>query len=181
MGVTPLRADLDKPLTLRRLAGIGNLILHFAPPQETGLQDKRTRALLAALSTGKILPRRLVYISTSGVYGDCGGLGLRRSVQCIRRRGGARRSMRKSLRRFFLIVVLLFHSARAGICAGDRLPLARESSPTCLSRHRGLKRRFRSNADRLDYCHVHRACVARAEVEQCLSPAMCPSWGNRAA
>ena len=26
MGVTPLRADLDKPRTLRRLAGIGNLI-----------------------------------------------------------------------------------------------------------------------------------------------------------
>ena len=73
MGVTPLRADLDKPHTLKRLAGIGNVVLHFAPPQETGLQDKRTRALIAALSGGKILPRRLVYISTSGVYGNCDG------------------------------------------------------------------------------------------------------------
>jgi nucleoside-diphosphate-sugar epimerase len=36
------------------------------------LTDSRTRHLLAALSQGK-LPKQLLYISTSGVYGDCAG------------------------------------------------------------------------------------------------------------
>ena len=40
LGVTPLRADLDKPHSLKRLAGIGNMVLHFAPPQETGPNGK---------------------------------------------------------------------------------------------------------------------------------------------
>ncbi|MBI4989284.1 MAG: SDR family oxidoreductase [Rhodocyclales bacterium] len=128
LGVTPLRADLDKPNTLRRLAGIGNLILHFAPPQETGLVDKRTKALLAALSTGKILPRRLVYISTSGVYGDCGGAWvseerpLRPQTGRARRRGDAEALLRRFGRSRRVAVPIL---RAPGIYAGDRLPLAR--------------------------------------------------------
>lgn len=128
MGVTPLRADLDKPRTLRRLAGIGNLILHFAPPQETGLKDRRTQALLAALSTGKILPRRLVYISTSGVYGDCSGAWVseERPVHPqtgrARRRGDAEARLRRFGRSRRVAVPIL---RAPGIYAGDRLPLAR--------------------------------------------------------
>ena len=38
-----------------------------------GSDDPRTRNLIAALQRGKSLPRRIVYISTTGVYGDCGG------------------------------------------------------------------------------------------------------------
>jgi len=128
MGVTPLRADLDKPRTLRRLAGIGNLILHFAPPQESGLQDARTRALLAALSTGKILPRRLVYISTSGVYGDCGGAWVseERPAHPQTPRARRRTDAEARLRRFGCTRRVAVSILRApGIYAGDRLPLAR--------------------------------------------------------
>jgi nucleoside-diphosphate-sugar epimerase len=128
MGVTPLRADLDKPHTLKRLAGIGNLILHFAPPQETGRQDKRTRALLAALSTGKILPRRLVYISTSGVYGDCRGAWVseERPLQPQTPRARRRADAEARLRRFGRARRVAVSILRApGIYAGDRLPLAR--------------------------------------------------------
>ena len=128
MGVTPLRADLDKPHTLKRLAGIGNLILHFAPPQETGRQDKRTRALLAALSTGKILPRRLVYISTSGVYGDCRGAWVseERPLQPQTPRALRRADAEARLRRFGRARRVAVSILRApGIYAGDRLPLAR--------------------------------------------------------
>lgn len=128
MGVTPLRADLDKPHTLKRLAGIGNLILHFAPPQETGRQDKRTRALLAALSTGKILPRRLVYISTSGVYGDCRGAWVseERTLHPQTPRALRRADAEARLRRFGRARRVAVSILRApGIYAGDRLPLAR--------------------------------------------------------
>jgi nucleoside-diphosphate-sugar epimerase len=41
--------------------------------RRSSTQDTRTRHLIAALRRGKYLPRRLVYISTSGIYGDCGG------------------------------------------------------------------------------------------------------------
>lgn len=69
LGAVPLLADLDRPATLRRLAGLADYIVHLAPPQAEGALDRRTRHLSA------ILPERarLVYVSTSGVYGDCGG------------------------------------------------------------------------------------------------------------
>ncbi|OIQ92575.1 NAD dependent epimerase/dehydratase family protein [mine drainage metagenome] len=73
-GVTAIRGDLDRPATLARLSGLADLVLHFAPPPASGTDgDPRTRRLIAALRRGKILPRRLVYISTTGIYGDCGG------------------------------------------------------------------------------------------------------------
>jgi nucleoside-diphosphate-sugar epimerase len=128
LGVTPLRADLDSPRTLKRLAGIGNLILHFAPPQETGLVDRRTQALLAALMTGKILPRRLVYISTTGVYGDCGGAWVSEEHPVRPRTGRARRraDAEARLRRFGRSRGVAVSILRApGIYAGARIPLAR--------------------------------------------------------
>ncbi|UUX95531.1 NAD-dependent epimerase/dehydratase family protein [Aquabacterium sp. J223] len=71
-GVVPLRGDLDTPATLVRLAGLAPAVLHLAPPPGEGDTDPRTRRLLQALSRGTA-PARLVYGSTSGVYGDCGG------------------------------------------------------------------------------------------------------------
>lgn len=70
LGIVPVLGNLDQAGSLRKLAGLADSILHFAPPQARGSQDARTRNLIAALSQSSILPRRLVYISTSGVYGD---------------------------------------------------------------------------------------------------------------
>jgi nucleoside-diphosphate-sugar epimerase len=72
-GVRLAIGDLDHPETLAPFAGAAELVLHLAPPDETGAGDARTRNLITALSGAPMLPRRLVYISTSGVYGDCGG------------------------------------------------------------------------------------------------------------
>ena len=76
-GVRLYVGDLDRPETLGPLAGAADLIVHSAPPPDTGPRDTRTRALVAALDRsrdgGGMLPQRLVYISTSGVYGDCAG------------------------------------------------------------------------------------------------------------
>jgi nucleoside-diphosphate-sugar epimerase len=47
-------------------------VVHLAPPQPEGTRDRRTRALVRALAQGRA-PRRLVYVSTTGVYGDCQG------------------------------------------------------------------------------------------------------------
>jgi nucleoside-diphosphate-sugar epimerase len=71
-GVTPLLGDLDTPSTLARLSGLADAVLYLAPPPTTGKADPRLGALLAALALRR-LPRRFVYASTTGVYGDCGG------------------------------------------------------------------------------------------------------------
>jgi len=63
--------DLDRPDTLTLPAA--EALLHCAPPPDRGSADPRTANLLAALEKGRILPARLVYVSTSGVYGDCAG------------------------------------------------------------------------------------------------------------
>jgi nucleoside-diphosphate-sugar epimerase len=85
-GVIPIPGDLDNRKSLVRLAGLADIVLHFAPPPGEGESDPRTRRLLAALSRRASLARSqpgripaqnrekaLVYISTSGVYGDCAG------------------------------------------------------------------------------------------------------------
>ena len=80
LGVEPLLGDLDYRSSLDRVAGLADAVLHLAPPPNMGSRDTRTRNLLRALSQGRgrrrKLHRRLVYISTSGVYGDCGGGGV---------------------------------------------------------------------------------------------------------
>jgi len=72
LGAVPLVGDLDVPATLGRLGGLADAVLHLAPPPATGADDPRTRALLRALARGGRV-RRIVYASTSGVYGDCAG------------------------------------------------------------------------------------------------------------
>ena len=71
-GIVPLRGDLDRPETLARLAGLADAVLHLAPPVASGERDPRTAHLIHALARSPRL-RRLVYASTSGVYGDCAG------------------------------------------------------------------------------------------------------------
>lgn len=85
-GVIPIPGDLDDRKSMTRLAGLADIVLHFAPPPGEGESDPRTRRLLSALSRraslacsqpgripGANREKALVYISTSGVYGDCGG------------------------------------------------------------------------------------------------------------
>ena len=71
-GAVPLLGDLDDPATLVRLGALADWVLHLAPPPGQGATDPRTAALLRALRRGGRVSR-IVYASTSGVYGDCAG------------------------------------------------------------------------------------------------------------
>ena len=71
-GVTPIVGNLDAPASLQRLAGWATRVLHLAPPPLQGNTDPRTLALTRMLMR-RSAPRSVVYGSTSGVYGDCGG------------------------------------------------------------------------------------------------------------
>jgi len=90
--IVPMPGDLDDRASLARIAGLADVVLHFAPPPSSGECDPRTRNLLAALSHGA-LPQRLVYISTSGVYGDCGGAYVSETHRLNAQNARARRRM----------------------------------------------------------------------------------------
>lgn len=127
-GAIPLRADLDDARSLKRLAGIADGVLHFAPPPSGGDGDPRMKRLLAALEARRSLPQGVVYISTTGVYGDCGGAWVDETRPCraqtarARRRIDAERQLRAFGRRRQVRVAIL---RAPGIYAADRLPLER--------------------------------------------------------
>ena len=128
MGIMPIAGDLDRPDTLAPLAGLAHDVVHFAPPPERGARDTRTAHLIAALGKRGSLPRQLVYISTSGVYGDCNGdlveetRPARPQTERARRRADAERQLRAWGRRSGVRVSLL---RVPGIYAANRLPIAR--------------------------------------------------------
>lgn len=120
-------ADLDRPPTLVPFAGWADTVLHTAPPPADGDTDTRTATLLAVLGKGNP-PQRVVYLSTSGVYGDCGGAlvdeahPLNPSTARARRRADAERQLGAWCRTGGSTLVVL---RVPGIYAADRLPLDR--------------------------------------------------------
>nr|WP_233170880.1 NAD-dependent epimerase/dehydratase family protein [Herbaspirillum sp. ASV7] len=149
-GAIPIVADLDAPHTLGRLARLAPTIVHLAPPQSAGRIDRRTRNLAAILPEGA----RLVYISTTGVYGDCAGASFdetrrvhpqnaravrRVDAETVLRAWARRRHGRLSILRV------------PGIYAADRLPLERL--------HKGLPALV--EAEDVHTNHIHADDLAR--------------------
>lgn len=127
-GARPILADLDHASSLKRISGLADIVLHFAPPPSHGKTDTRTRHLLAALTRGKSLPQRLVYVSTSGVYGDCAGQRIDEThaqhptTDRALRRVDAEHQLRRFASRNGVCVSIL---RVPGIYAENRLPIER--------------------------------------------------------
>ena len=123
-GSTPVVANLDHPDSLHRLQGLATTVVHLAPPPSEGAQDRRTRNLT------RILPRHgtLVYVSTTGVYGDCGGalFDETRPVAPVNARAQRRVDAEQVLRRWARRAQANLSILRVpGIYAADRLPVER--------------------------------------------------------
>ena len=130
-GVELIEGDLDDSASLASLAGRAERIAHLAPPAGSGSIDSRTRKLLAALAPrgrGAMLPQRFVYLSTSGVYGDCASEWVEETrppepqTDRARRRLDAERALGEWGERNKVEIVIL---RVPGIYASDRLPLDR--------------------------------------------------------
>ena len=120
-GVVPLVGDLDRRASLERLAPFAVRTLHLAPPQAEGVRDQRTRNLRAALAAR---PRRFVYVSTTGVYGDARGAWRDETARLAASTERARRRVDGE----GVVRAAPWHGSvlRApGIYAHDRLPLER--------------------------------------------------------
>jgi nucleoside-diphosphate-sugar epimerase len=132
-GIIPIHGDLDDRSTLARLAGIAQVVLHLAPPPNYGSRDTRTAHLLSALTLQTrrhqgILPQRLIYISTSGVYGNCDGAFVDEvhpvspgNDRALRRIDAEKQIRRWGIRNHKSVSILRV----PGIYAASRLPLAR--------------------------------------------------------
>jgi nucleoside-diphosphate-sugar epimerase len=159
-GALPVIADLDARASLARAVRLAPTVLHLVPPGLARADDMRTRTLIAALCAthrsparpAGIAPRgyglsgnghqarcrprcppRVVYVSTTGVYGDCSGARVDEThrVQPGNARARRRVSAEQQLRRATARGALAATIARVpGIYAANRLPLARLAKGT---------------------------------------------------
>jgi len=71
-GIAPVASDLDHPIDEPPAAAADGTVFYLVPPPgDAEDDDPRLRHFLRACE--EAVPRRLVYLSTSGVYGDCHG------------------------------------------------------------------------------------------------------------
>ena len=156
-GIVPIVGDLDRLATLDRLRAAPFAVLHFAPPPSEGRDDPRTRKLIAALARARRIPQRFVYISTSGVYGDCAGARVtearprRAQTPRAHRRVAAEDRLRDWAMRYGVSLAIL---RAPGIYTETRLPVERlkHGTPTL------------TPEDDVFTNHIHADDLARATV-----------------
>lgn len=126
-GAHPLFGNLDDQSTLHRLSQIADTVIHLAPPNPNGTTDLRTKSLIQALSKGRRV-KRFIYISTTGVYGDCGGQLISetqavqpQNLRAVRRVDAERQLRAWAIQQGVSVVILRV----PGIYAGNRLPVDR--------------------------------------------------------
>ena len=139
VGILPIIGDLDRRRSLKRagaMARAAHAVLHLAPPPGDGFDDPRTKRWLAAAASkstsrkakeSKPRPRKLrnVYVSTTGVYGDCAGVRIDETRRArpanarAKRRVAAEARLRHSHHHHFTIL------RAPGIYAAERLPVDR--------------------------------------------------------
>lgn len=139
-----LRGDLDESATLPVDAMADTRLYYFAPPPRHGDTDARIRGLIERLAAP---PAKIVLISTTGVYGDCGGDRVDETrppnpgSDRARRRLDAERAMSAYAAEHHVPLVIL---RVAGIYGPRRLPEKRlqEQTPLPAAEHCGYTNRI---------------------------------------
>ena len=160
MHINSIIGDLDHPATLANLPLKDSLIYYFAPPPADGTDDPRLSNFMNHL-TDDDLPSKIVYISTTGVYGDCHGAWVTEqspvNPQTLRskRRLAAERILKEWHDKTAVPVVIL---RVAGIYGPGRLPIERIKSgqPVLNKNEAPFSNRIHSN-------DLARICLAAAE------------------
>src|SRR5690606_31594610 len=125
LGARALVFDLDDPESWPDAGPDGAAVVYLAPPPRAGTIDPRIRAFLDRYGANI---SRLVLVSTTGVYGDCGGAWIDEDTPPApatdrgRRRLDAENAARAWAARTGGGLVIL---RVPGIYAGDRLPVER--------------------------------------------------------
>lgn len=126
-GLKTVPGNLDDPGALGKLETSGRLIFYFAPPPGGGHFDSRMHNFCKAIGKDRA-PAKVVYLSTSGVYGDCGGewvtedTPINPQTSRAQRRAHAEATLREWGKAHGVAIVIL---RVTGIYGPGRLPLAR--------------------------------------------------------
>jgi len=167
MGIRCVHGDLDSQLPIDGLPTSGAQVIYLAPPPGGGENDPRVRTFAASVLPGEE-PAKVVYISTSGVYGDCGGgivneqTPLNPQTARGRRRVDAETLLRDWGKHRQIPVVIL---RVTGIYGPGRFPLARirEGHPVLREEEAGLTNRVHAD-DLAQICLVAAEKAAAGEV-----------------
>ena len=163
LGISTVSGDLDRPETLSDLPVADAVIYYLAPPPGSGVSDSRMANFCQAVSP-VLTPKKVIYISTSGVYGDCAGAWVDESVPPAPQTDRSRRRLAAEgtlsiwgVKRQVPIVILRV----PGIYGPGRLPLDRVRQGMPVLRESESPWTNRIHAD--DLAQV---CVAAAEKGQ---------------
>ena len=139
------------------------LVYYFVPPRPRGTEDSRCQHLLTALDKQNLVPKRIVAISTTGVYGDCGGDRISEdqptnpSVDRARRRFDMESRLRSWCEQNDVALVIL---RVGGIYGPNRLPLKRIKDGIPV-----LKESLAPKTNRIHQEDLADICVAAAKVD----------------
>lgn len=160
-GILPILGDLDDTATpVCGLHPTGTTILYTVPPPGGGEYDSRLRVFLGSIEAGSE-PAQLVYLSTTGVYGDQQGALVdegtptRATTSRARRRLDAENLLLAWGRDRRVKIVIL---RVAGIYGNHRLPLnrLREGAPVLRSEESPFSNRIHAD-------DLARLCLAAAD------------------
>jgi nucleoside-diphosphate-sugar epimerase len=125
-GVRARASDLDDPAAFGVVPADDAVIYYFAPPPTHGTGDPRLEGFLTLIQGSS--PRQMIYISTSGVYGDCGGAWVNEDTPTnpVTDRARRRWAAEQRLRQWSADRRIVTHILRVpGIYGPGRLPLER--------------------------------------------------------
>jgi nucleoside-diphosphate-sugar epimerase len=126
-GLKVVPGNLDDLSALDKLDTTGKLVFYLAPPPGGGPFDSRMRNFCEVVGKDRA-PAKVVYVSTSGVYGDCGGewvteeTPINPQTSRAQRRADAEATLQAWGKVHHVPVVIL---RVTGIYGPGRLPLAR--------------------------------------------------------
>ncbi len=158
-GFEAILDSFDDPENLGHLPLSGRTVFYTAPPPGGGFSDTRVGVFCAQISADN-LPDKVIYISTSGVYGDCGGglvdetVPLNPQTARAKRRADAEMQLQQMSRTFGVPLVIL---RVTGIYGPTRLPLQRLQQ-----NHPVLKPEESNITNRIYAEDLARICVAAA-------------------
>lgn len=158
-GIEAFLDSFDDPENLATLPLAECTVFYTAPPPGGGFSDPRVGVFCAQISPNN-LPAKVIYISTSGVYGDCGGelvdeqTPLNPQTARAKRRADAESRLQQMAQQFDVPLVIL---RVTGIYGPTRLPLQR------LQQNHPVLRPEDSNiTNRIHVEDLARICVAAA-------------------
>jgi len=158
-GFEPLLDSFDDPENLGPLPLNGRTVFYSVPPPGGGFSDPRVGVFCAQVSPDN-LPAKVIYLSTSGVYGDCGGAlvdeqtPLNPQTARAKRRADAEAQLQRMAQEFGVPLVIL---RVTGIYGPTRLPLQRLQQ-----NHPVLKPEESNTTNRIHAEDLARICVAAA-------------------